>query len=448
MNEKQLARNEMFEKAPIKQAVWKIATPMIMSMLVTVFYNMADTFFIGQTGDTLQVSAVSLAMPLFFILMACGNLFGNGGSSAISRALGAGESHRVKNISSFCFYSVIGVGIVVGASILIFMDKIVILSGAKTAQTMIYVEDYLKYIAIGAPFVMMSNAFGAIVRSEGAAKEAMVGMMLGTITNIVLDPIMILYMDMGVAGAAIATVIGNAFACVYYVVLLNRPDTVLSLKFSDYALRGGVATSVFIIGIPGALNNVLMSSANLIYNSLLSNYGDAPVAALGISTKVVSLIVMILLGLCLGSSPLIGYSYGANNYGRMREVIKYELKCAILFCTSVVIIFYFSAEILIQIFINDAEVIDYGIRILRAQIVCLPLLGVVFVAMSSVQAMGKGLLSLILSICRQGLVFIPAVILCDMIGGLDLLIYAQAISDFVSICLSAAVLIWIFRKYK
>ena len=208
------SNRDLFEKASVPKAVALMAIPTIVTMLVVVIYNMADTFFIGQTGDALQVAAVSLATPVFMVFMALGNLFGIGGSSAISRALGEKNEQRARQISAFCCYGSLGVGILMTLIFILFMDGILKMIGASPA-TIDYARQYLTFVAIGAPFVMFGTAYGNIVRGEGAAKESMIGNLIGTITNIILDPIMILWLGWGVSGAAVATVLGNVAACTF-----------------------------------------------------------------------------------------------------------------------------------------------------------------------------------------------------------------------------------------
>ncbi len=197
---------ELFENAPVPRAVTVMAVPTIITMLVVVIYNMADTFFIGQTKDAMQVAAVSLATPVFMVFMALGNLFGIGGSSAISRALGQGSMEKARQISAFCCYASLGLGVIMAVLFLAGMDPILMMIGASE-NTVGYARQYLTYLAFGGPFIMFGTAFGNILRGEGAAKESMIGNMIGTVTNIILDPVMILLLGWGVAGAAIATVI-------------------------------------------------------------------------------------------------------------------------------------------------------------------------------------------------------------------------------------------------
>ncbi len=440
-------QQEIFENASVSKAVWTLALPTIASMMVMLFYNLADTFFVGQTNDAMQVAAVSLTMPIFMLFIALGNLFGIGGSSAISRYFGAKRIDDIKHISSFCFYGALIAGAIIGGIGLIFMDKIVPLTGA-TAATFDYVHQYLTYLAWGAPFIVLANAYGNVVRSIGLAKEAMVGMMIGTIVNIVLDPIMILAMDMGVIGAAVATVIGNIFATIYYVALLGRGKSALSISPKDFGFNGRIISDVFKIGIPASLNNFLMSVASLIYNVFLSGYGDIPVAAMGIALKANMMLIMLYLGLTMGAQPLIGYSYGSKNYDRMKQVIKYIMIVSL--CMGVVIasVYMFTAESIVAVFINDAEVISYGTIMVRAQAVSGCCLGVMFVSMSTLQAMGKAGASLILSVCRQGLLFIPTILIVNYLFGLDGLIWAQPIADAISIVLSIVLMVYTLKNLQ
>ena len=327
------SNRDLFEKTSVPKAVALMAIPTIVTMLVVVIYNMADTFFIGQTGDAMQVAAVSLATPVFMVFMALGNLFGIGGSSAISRALGEKNEQRARHISAFCCYGSLGVGILMTLIFILFMDGILKMIGASPA-TIDYARQYLTFVAIGAPFVMFGTAYGNIVRGEGAAKESMIGNLIGTITNIILDPIMILWLGWGVSGAAVATVLGNVAACIFYLYyLLHKKETVLSIKPSDFQWKNRIASGVFSIGIPASLNNILMSCANILLNKVLISYGDTPVAAMGIAMKANMIVILLQIGLCAGIQPLIGYNYGARNVKRLKKVFFFTGLCAVIMGT-------------------------------------------------------------------------------------------------------------------
>lgn len=438
---------ELFEDAPVGKAVAVMAVPTMISMLVVVIYNMADTFFIGQTGDPMQVAAVSLATPVFMVFMALGNLFGIGGSSAISRALGERKPDRARNISSFCCYGSLGLGIFMALLFLTGMNGILKLIGASE-NTVGYARNYLSYIAFGGPFIMFGTAFGNILRGEGASKESMIGNMIGTVTNIVLDPVMILVFRWGVAGAAIATVIGNMAASAYYLQYFLRKKSSLSIRFKDFRMGDRIAVSVASIGIPASLNNILMSCANIVLNHVLAGYGDTPVAAMGVAMKANMLVVLLQIGLCAGIQPLIGYNYGAGNKKRLMKVFWFTGACAVVMGTLLTVFMVIAREGIIQAFINDEAVIDYGIQMVIALQISGPVIGILFLCINVLQGMGKALPSLILTICRQGLIFIPLVFLLNGLFGLEGVIYAQPGADFVSIVLASLICMGILRNTK
>lgn len=304
-------KNDLFEKYPIPKAVMTLAIPTMLSMLVTIVYNMADTYFVGQTGDANQVAAVTLTMPIFFLLMAFGNIFGIGGGSYISRLLGEHRIADIKHTSSFAFYGSIALGLIGMVVFLVFMDPILTIAGASP-NTIGFARDYLTIVAYGAIAISLQNSLAQIVRSVGAAKESMIGMMIGTIVNIILDPIMILSMGMGVAGAAWATVIGNACAVLYFIYYIFKHSDVLSIAPQDFRMEGAIAKNTFAIGIPASVNNILMSFSMIMLNSFASAYGDTVIAALGVSGRVFSIVVMLALGLAMGIQPFIGYNYASR----------------------------------------------------------------------------------------------------------------------------------------
>lgn len=438
---------DIFEKAPIPKAVATMALPTILSMLVTIFYNMADTFFVGQTGDELQVAAVSIATPVFLLLMAVGNIFGIGGSSLISRLLGQGEHHKVKHASSFCFYGGIIAGIVMMLVFLLGMKPILSLIGCSE-NTIGFAKDYLSYIAYGAVFVVLSTAFGHIVRAEGAAKIAMAGMMIGTVVNIVLDPIMILTMDMGVAGAAIATIIGNICSVVFYIWYLCRGKSMLSISPKDFMAKNRIFTGVCSIGLPASINNVLMSTSNIIMNNFLQSYGDNEVAAMGVAMKANMLVILLQIGLATGIQPLIGYNYGSGNSKRMKNIMRFGMMCNVIFGVCITIIYFIFTEPIIQIFIDKQVVIEPGIAMLRAIMLSGPFVGILFVFNFTFQAMGKAIPSLVLSLSRQGLVFFPVLILANTFIGLDGIVYSQPIADFIAIFMALGMFLIINKGMK
>lgn len=442
-----IEKKYLFEEAPVPKAVVTIALPMVMSMLVTIIYNLADTFFVGQTGDPNQVAAVSLTMPVFLVFLALGNMFGIGGGSFISRSLGAKQEERAKNISSFSFYASIVVGVIMIGVFLLGMPIILKFIGASE-NTSGFSRDYLTYVALGAPFCILSQALTHITRSEGAARQAMVGMMLGTITNIILDPIMILWMGMGVKGAAIATVIGNMAGVIYYILYLTRGTQILSISLKDFKMGDGILTGVLAVGLPASLNSILMSTAHIILNNFLAMYGDLAVAAMGVAMKANMLIILLQIGMAVGVQPLVGYNYGAKNLKRMKSVIKFTAACIIVFASIMTALYYMGSDFIIRIFIEDEGVIRYGVPMLRAIMIPAPIIGILFIIINSLQAMGKAMSSLILTLSRQGLTFIPAIFILNALFQLDGIIYTQVVADFVSIIVALVLFISILKKIE
>lgn len=436
---------QLFEQASVPKAVAVMAIPTMISMLVVVIYNMADTFFIGQTGDPMQVAAVSLATPVFMFFMALGNLFGIGGSSAISRALGEKNNSRAKHISAFCCYGALGTGVVMAVVFLVGMDEILSLIGASE-NTIGYARDYLRYVALGGPFIMFATAFANILRGEGAAKESMIGNLIGTVTNIVLDPIMILVFGWGVIGAAVATVIGNMAAGLFYAQYFLRNKSGLSISIKDCRFGDRIASGVLAIGLPASFNNILMSFANIVLNQVLASYGDAPIAAMGVAMKTNMLVILLLIGLCVGIQPLIGYNYGAGNKKRLMQVFRFTGFCSVILGTVLTIFMVIARQTIIRAFINDSTVMAYGIQMVVVLQLSGPVIGILFLCINTIQGMGKALPSLVLTICRQGLLFIPLVYILNRLKGLEGVIYAQPAADFLSIILALVLCLGIFRK--
>ncbi len=439
-------RKELFENAPVRKAVFTMAIPTIISMLVVVVYNMADTYFIGKTNDEMQVAAVSLATPVFMLFMALGNLFGIGGCSSISRALGEKNDERAKKISAFCCYSSVCIGIIMIILFMTCMDWILKIIKASP-NTIDYAREYLTYVAFGAPFIMFATAFGNIIRGEGATKASMIGNLIGTVVNIILDPIMILVLDMGVKGAAIATVIGNICASIFYIgYFIFKKNTALSIKLKYFSARENIAFSVLAIGIPASLNNMLMSVANILLNNVLVKYGDIPVAGMGVAMKANMLAVLLQIGLCTGIQPLIGYSYGAGNKKRLKSVFKFTALCAIIMGTVLTVLLAVFREGIISSFIDKPYVVDTGIKMMMALQISCPVLGILFLCVNTLQGMGKALPSLILTLCRQGVAFIPLLYILDGLFKMNGAIYAQPSADFISILIALGITLTIIKR--
>lgn len=429
----------------VSKAVAKMAIPSVISSLVTVVYNMADTFFVGQTGDALQVAAVSLTNPIFILFMAFANMFGMGGSAAASMALGQKNEKRVRQVSALVTYASLIVGVLFAVILLVFTGPILSLFGAD-AQTYEYARGYTVYVAVGAPFIIWSAAASFVVRAEGASREAMIGSMIGTIANIVLDPIFISGFGMGAAGAAIATTIGNLMASAYYLWYFLRRSKVMSLRPKDFTCREGILKGVCSTGLPTAIFSALMSVSTIVLNQILVAYGNDPVAAIGIVFKANMFITFLQMGLANGIQPLLGYSYGAGSMKRFQEVERFTKKCCVIVGVAATVLFFVAREPIIRLFISDNDVVRYGVEMLVAYMVSGPFIGILFVNMNCMQSVEHALPATILSVMRQGVLLIPLLYLLEAVAGLDGVIYGQAITDYIAVILSAVIWSKIKRK--
>ena len=435
--------HELMGKLKVSKAVAKMAVPSVISSLVTVVYNMADTFFVGQTGDPLQVAAVSLTNPIFILMMAFANMFGMGGSAVLSMALGAKDERRAKNASSFVTYASLIVGVVFVLILIIFMDPILALFGAN-AETYEFARGYTFHIAYGAPFIIWSAAASFIVRAEGASREAMIGSMIGTIANIVLDPIFISVLEQGTAGAAIATIIGNVLASAYYLWYFLRKSSALSISWKYFTVRSGILTKICSAGLPTAIFSALMSVSTIVLNQLLVVYGNDPVAAIGIVFKANMFITFLQMGLANGVQPLLGYNYGAGNMKRFQEVESYTKKCCLAAGVIATVLYFVFREPIIGLFISDSDVIAYGVRMLIAYMLSGPVIGILFVNMNCMQSVGHAFPATVLSVLRQGILLIPLLYLLRVLFGLNGVILGQSVTDYIAVILS----VFLWRKIR
>lgn len=426
---------EVFENAPVRTAVLKNALPAMAAMLMVLIYNLADTFFIGQTHDDLQVAAVSLATPVFLLFMAVGTVFGVGGTSVISRAMGQGRREYAKKVCAFCMWGCVGVGIVMSALFLLFMDDILGYVGAS-ADTWEYAKTYLVIVTASGPFVLIANCYSNVIRAEGQAGRAMMGQVIGNLINVVLDPIMILTFGWDIAGAAIATVIGNIFGAGYYIVYFLSGKSTLSISPRDFSMKDKVASGVLSIGIPAALGSLLMSVSSIIMNSQMVRYGDMALAGVGVAMKVTMMTGMVCIGLGQGVQPLLGYCIGAKKWDRYKQVLRFSLIFSVLLSAALTALCYLFINPIVNAFLTDPAAFDYGVEFARILLCTSFLFGAFYVLINALQAAGAATESLIINISRQGLIYIPAMFclgaLFDEIG----LIWAQPVADVLSLVLA------------
>ncbi len=443
MNDKQI---KLMGEAPVTQAILKLSLPVVMGMLVQVLYNLVDTFFIGLLGDQNQLAAAGLTTPIFMMMMAIAGIIGTGASSYISRSLGEKNYERANQTISTGVAIVIGLGIVVTVLGFIFLSPLIKALGASN-EVFPFAADYAFILFIGSVFIMCNFSIGQLLRSEGAAMPSIIGMMLGTVINVILDPVFIFGFKMGIKGAAIATVIGNAVGLCYYIFYYASGKSIVKIKLKSIGFSGKVWGQIWSIGTPASLSQLIMSVAMIISNNMAAAYGDTVLAGMGIANKIMTIGTFIFMGFAAGCQPLVGFNYGAKNYGRVNEIIK---KAMLITCGIGLVffaIFGLFAKGLIGVFANDmVEVIDKGTVILRALMWSLIVLGPQMLANTTVQALGKAKASLFLSIARQGLFFIPLLFLLNNLFAFNGLIYALPLSDAFTLALALVVLRMILVK--
>lgn len=438
---------EIFRNAPVPKAVLTNVIPSIISMLMVLIYNLADTYFIGQTKNPYMVAAVSIATPAFLLFMAVGMLFGIGGTSLISRLFGEGKKDEAKHVSAFCFWTGLIIGIIAMIGLNVFAEPVCRMIGASN-ETVEYAKTYLSIVAIGIPFLIVSNMFSNIIRAEGLAQKAMMGMIIGNMANVILDPIMIIGLGWDVAGAAIATVLGNVFASGFYMLHLLSKKTQLSINPKEYKARGRIATGVFAIGVPASLNSILMSASNIVINTFMKEHGDLQVAGLGVAMKVNMIAVMLLIGVGVGVQPILGYCYGAGNKKRYNAILRFSLIFAFSLSIIMTAICYLGAEPLAKAFLEDKEAFGYAFDFSRIYILSGPILGVLFIFMNAIQSMGAAIPSLILSVSRQGIIYFPILLTIKMVADTPTkLAMTQPLTDYIASLLAILLFIIAYKKY-
>lgn len=434
MENKQKNSLDVFENAPIGQAVMKNTVPAMVAMLMVLIYNLADTFFIGRTGNALMVASVSLVTPAFLLFMALGTVFGIGGTSVISRAMGEGRREYAKKVCAFCMWGCVAVGIVMVVIIFAFMDPILKMLGASD-NTIGYAREYLSIVTVAGPFVLISNCYANIIRSEGKAGMAMIGQLGGNLLNVILDPILILVLGWNVAGAATATAVSNLISAAYYIGYFKFGNSMLSIRLKDFSIRDNILKGVLAIGVPAALGDVLMSVSGIILNGQMVKYGDMAVAGYGVAMKITMITGMICIGFGQGIQPLLGYCVGAKKWKRYKESLRFSVIFGLGLSTVMTVICYVFDKQIVGVFLSEPEALSYGIRFSRIMLTTSFLFGMFYVLSNALQAMGAATSALIINMSRQGLIYIPAIFALQAVVGMDGLLWAQPVADVLSVVL-------------
>ena len=432
---------ELFEQMPISKAVITLVIPTVISQIITVIYNIADTFFIGQMDDPNQVAAATLIMPPFVMLTGIANLFGIGGSSLISRSLGAGYREKAKKCATFSIWTAAAVALVYG--LLIYLLRPVIFPFLGTDEnTYGYCTDYVLWtIGVGSVPTVLNACLAHLVRAEGYSKEAGFGVALGGILNMTLDPIFMFPLKMGLIGAAVATMLSNVVATGYFILLLhkNRNNTVIHFSPQKYSLRHGIPKEILLVGFPSFIMTLMSIFSNTVLNKIVVSYSNQAIAGMGIAKKIDMLAFAIANGMTQGVLPLIGYNYTAKNTSRMRSAIKTAFIYSISVATIGAVLLFVCAVPVVRFFIDEPATVSYGQHFLRIICITCPAISVTMMIISIFQATGQKTKPMILSLLRKGGLDVPFMFVMNAVSGADGIPWATPIADILSM-LTALVL--------
>lgn len=436
---------ELLGNEPIPKALLSLGLPTMIGMLINSLYNLVDTYFVGGLG-TDQMGAVTVAFPLGQIVVGLGLLFGNGAAAYLSRLLGRGDKKTANKVASTALYSSVMIGAIIIVCSIIFMKPILKQIGA-IENVMPYAISYATIYITFSIFNIFNVAMNNIVSSEGAAKTAMCALFSGALLNVILDPVFIYNLNLGVTGAAIATAISQIVSTLVYLCYIFRKKSVFSFNIKECCFSKEIMSEILKIGIPTLVFQLLTSLSISMINNAAMEYGGSVLAAMGPVTKIMSMGSLIVFGFLKGFQPIAGFSYGAKKFNRLNEAIKTSILWSTIFC----VIFglassIFSTQIMALFTKNDIEMIQVGSTALRASGLSFMLFGFYTVYSFLFLVLGKAKEGCFLGACRQGICFIPIILILPSIWGLNGILYAQPIADILSAVVSAFMAVHIHRE--
>ena len=422
---------ELLGSAPIPKALMALGVPIMIGMLINALYNLVDAYFVGGLGES-PMGAISIVFPLGQVVVGLGLMFGNGAASYLSRLLGRGDRETANKVASTALYSSVIIGAIIIIFATIFIQPILALLGA-TETIMPYALTYARIYVISCIFNVFNVTMNNVVASEGAAKTTMCALLLGAVLNIGLDPIFIYGLDMGVAGAAIATAISQFVSTLVYLTYAIRKKSAFSFSFKDFKPTKQIYAEVLKIGVPTLTFQLLTSLSIALINRAANGYGDAAIAGMGAVTRVTSMGTLVVFGFLKGFQPIAGFSYGAKKFDRLREAIKTSILWSTIFCVVVgLLMALFSTQVISQFANGNVDMIAVREKSLMANGFSFFLFGFYTVYSSLFLALGKGTAGFILGACRQGICFVPVILILPVIWGMNGILYAQPIADVIS----------------
>jgi putative MATE family efflux protein len=445
---------ELMESAPVSRAILALGIPMMLGSVAQMIYNMTDTYFIGQTGDPNMVAGISLTMPLFMFSQGLGNIFSMGASSYISRMLGAKRMDEARHTSAVSFWITLTLGIIITIVFLIIKNSVLGVIGTSSV-TYKYANAYFTVIVSFIALATVNISLSGQIRSEGKSGTATTGMMIGIVTNVILDPIFILPsvfgipgLNLGVAGAAWATIIGNMLSTLYYLIFYIRGGAVLSISPRDFKPNKHMIGDILKIGLPNGITNFIMTFVSILTNRIAASYGDFVVAGNGISMRVTMLAFGLIMALAFGYGPFAGFNYGARNLKRLTTGLKVTMAYTTSLALFFTVIFFFFGKQMMYFFIKDEQTIEAGARMMRAFLIGMPFIGIQMSTMVTFQSMGKPIPAAIVNLGRQFLIYLPLLFVLNTNFGFNGFIFAQPISDVLTTAVSVTFFVFIFRKIK
>ncbi len=433
--------------APIPKALLALGIPTMIGMLINALYNLVDTYFVGGLG-TDQMGAVTVAFPLGQIVVGLGLLFGNGAAAYLSRLLGRGDKDTANKVASTAIYSGVAIGAIVILFSVVFLEPILKQTGA-IESVMPYALTYTRIYIVFSIFNVFNVTMNNIVSSEGAAKTAMCALMAGAVLNVALDPVFIYVLNLGVAGAAIATAISQIVSTLVYLCYILRKKSVFNFSIKECSFSKEIMSEILKIGIPTLLFQILTSLSISMINSAAKEYGGSALAAMGPVTKIMSMGTLIVFGFLKGFQPIAGFSYGAKKFDRLREAIKTAILWSTIFCVAFgLIAAVFSTPIVSLFTKEDAEMVRVGSIALRANSISFILFGFYTVYSFLFLVMGRAAEGCILGACRQGICFVPVILILPTVWGLSGVLYAQPVADVISAVVTAVMALRLHKELK
>ena len=441
----------LFESMPIPKAVAKLTLPIVIGSMVSILYNLADTFFVGMLNDPVQNAAVTLVYPVMLAFYAVNNLFGVGTSSMMSRSLGQGDYERVRSSSAFGFYGALFSGLLFSLLCTVFSSPLLNLLGADdTTREATY--NYMFWtVCCGAMPAILNAVQGYMVRSEGSALHASIGGMSGCILNIILDPFFILPwgLNMGAAGAGLATFVSNCIACLYFLILawVKKEKTFVCMDIRRLKkLPPGVVKGILGVGIPASIQNLLNVTGSTILNNFTAGFGPAAVAAMGVAQKLNMVPLQIGMGFSQGVMPLVSYNFASGDRKRMKKSILFAMSVILPVMASITLCYWVFGPGLVRSFMDNPEIVTYGASFLRGMSLSMAFMCVDFMAVGVFQALGMGKNALVFAILRKIVLEIPLLIILNAIFPLYGLPYAQPVAEFILSIVAVVMLMRIFRQ--